>query len=160
MKAYLINMHLLVSRSRSSAKVRVKYKGYISQKMAVSGAFMFHKHILLSLMSDNSHKNSWIKISFGSEIHETSYETSNYALYLICQFLGSSSSAANKDIMSKIWTSGETSIWPSRKHCGKRRNCLLPAISPFPTMFSKALLMCQNEYLWSKELTETCKDCS
>ena len=45
MKAYLINMHLLVPRSRPSAKVRVKYKGYISQKMAVSGAFMFRKHI-------------------------------------------------------------------------------------------------------------------
>ena len=25
------------------------------------------------------------------------------------------------------------------KHCGKRRNCLLRAISPFPTMFSKDL---------------------
>ena len=37
MKAYLINMHLLVPRSRSFAKVKVKYKGYISQKMAVSG---------------------------------------------------------------------------------------------------------------------------
>ena len=46
MKAYLINMHLLVPRSRSSAKVKVKYKGYISQKKAVSGAFVFHKHIL------------------------------------------------------------------------------------------------------------------
>ena len=46
MKAYLINMHLLVPRSRSSAKVKVKYKGYISQKMAVSGAFVIHKHIL------------------------------------------------------------------------------------------------------------------
>ena len=44
MKAYLINMHLLVPRS--SAKVNVKYKGYISQKKAASGAFMFHKHIL------------------------------------------------------------------------------------------------------------------
>ena len=48
MKAYLINMHLLVPRSRSSAKVKVKYKGYFSQKMAISGAFVFHKHILLS----------------------------------------------------------------------------------------------------------------
>ena len=46
MKAHLINMHLQVPRSRSSAKVKVKYKGYISQKMAVSGAFVFHKHIL------------------------------------------------------------------------------------------------------------------
>ena len=33
MKAHFINTHLLVPRSRSSAKVKVKYKGYISQKM-------------------------------------------------------------------------------------------------------------------------------
>ena len=46
MKAHFINVHLLVPRSRSSAKVKVKYKGYISQQMAVSGAFVFHKHIL------------------------------------------------------------------------------------------------------------------
>ena len=58
MKAYLINMHLLAPRSRSSAKVKVKYKGYISQKMAVSGAFLFHKHILLNLvkMAESSPK--------------------------------------------------------------------------------------------------------
>ena len=47
MKAYLINMYQLVPKSRSAAKVKVKYKGYISQKMVVSGAFdVFHKHIL------------------------------------------------------------------------------------------------------------------
>ena len=28
---------------------------------------------------------------------------------------------------------------PARKHCGKRRNCSLRAISPFPTVFSKDL---------------------
>ena len=28
----------------------------------------------------------------------------------------------------------------SRKHCGKRRKCWLPAFSPFPTMFSKGFL--------------------
>ena len=50
MKAYLINMHLLVPRSRSFAKVKAKYKGYISQKMAVSGAFVFHKVILFFLV--------------------------------------------------------------------------------------------------------------
>ena len=52
--------------------------------------------------------------------------------------LGSSNSAANKDMMSKIWTNGDTIIRLSRKHCGKRRNCSLRAISSFPTMFSKA----------------------
>ena len=51
--------------------------------------------------------------------------------------LGSSNSAANKDMMSKIWTNGDALMRLSRKHCGKRRNCSLRAISPFPTMFSK-----------------------
>ena len=46
MKAHLINTHLLVPRSRSSAKVKVKYQGHVSQKMGVSGALVFHKHIL------------------------------------------------------------------------------------------------------------------
>ena len=42
----------------------------------------------------------------------------------------------------------------SKTHCGKRRNCSLQAISPFPTLFSKTdcLLMHQNEYQWSKGL--------
>ena len=48
MKAHLIDTHLLVPRSRSSAKVKVKYQGNVSQKMGVSGALVFHKHILFS----------------------------------------------------------------------------------------------------------------
>ena len=47
MKAHLIDTHLLVSRS--SAKVKVKYQGHVSQKMGVLGALVFHKHILLLL---------------------------------------------------------------------------------------------------------------
>ena len=46
MKAHLIDTHLLVPRSRSSAKVNVKFQGHVSQKMGVSGALVFHKHIL------------------------------------------------------------------------------------------------------------------
>ena len=53
--------------------------------------------------------------------------------------LGSSYSATNEDMMSKLWTNGDTIICLSRKHYGKRRNCSLQAISPFPTMFSKAV---------------------
>ena len=53
--------------------------------------------------------------------------------------LGSSNSAANKDMMSKICTNGDSIIWLSRKNCEKRRNCSLRAISLFPTMFSKAV---------------------
>ena len=46
MKTHLIDTHLQVPRSRSSAKVKVKYQGHVSQKMGVSGALVFHKHIL------------------------------------------------------------------------------------------------------------------
>ena len=53
--------------------------------------------------------------------------------------LGSSDSAENEDTMSKIWINRDTMIWLSRKHCGKRRNCSLWAISSFSTMFSKAV---------------------
>ena len=55
------------------------------------------------------------------------------------KILGSSNSAAHKDMMSKIWTNGDTFIWLNRIHCGKRRYCSSWAISPFPTMFSKAV---------------------
>ena len=53
--------------------------------------------------------------------------------------LGSSSSAANKDMMSTILTNGNIIFWLSRKPCGKKRNCSLRATSSFPTMFSKAV---------------------
>ena len=52
MKAHLIDTHLLVPRSRSSAKVKVKYQGHVSQKMGVSGALVFHKHILFFIWNN------------------------------------------------------------------------------------------------------------
>ena len=66
-----------------------------------------------------------------------------------------SNSAANKDIMSKIWTNGDTVIYLVKQHSGKGRNCSLRAISFFFHNVFKCclLLMCQNEYLWSKWLT-------
>ena len=54
MKAHLINTRLLVPRSKSSAKVKVKYQGHVSQKMGVLGALVFHKHILLDSASWDS----------------------------------------------------------------------------------------------------------
>ena len=53
MKAHLIDTHLLVPRSRSSAKVKVKYQGHVFQKMGVSGALVFHKHVLFFLAFKN-----------------------------------------------------------------------------------------------------------
>ena len=46
MKAHVVDTHLLVPGPRSSAKVKVKYQGHFSQKMGVSVALVFHKHIL------------------------------------------------------------------------------------------------------------------
>ena len=51
MKAHLIDTHLLVPRTRSSAKVKVKYQGNVSQKMDVSGTLVLHKHILFQIFS-------------------------------------------------------------------------------------------------------------
>ena len=50
MKAHLIDTHLLAPRSRSSANVKIKYQGHVSQKMGISRALVFHKHILFSLL--------------------------------------------------------------------------------------------------------------
>ena len=60
--------------------------------------------------------------------------------------LHSSNSAANKDMVSKYDKWGYNYL-TELKIMWKRRNCSLRAISPFPTMFSKVmLLMCQDEY--------------
>ena len=57
----------------------------------------------------------------------THYQTTNFKLKESAddnfKFDGNSSKVLQKD----------------RKHCGKRRNCSLRAISPFPTVFSKGL---------------------
>ena len=58
MKAHLINEHLLVPRSMSSAKVKVRYQGHVSQKMGVSGALVFHKHILFLICVSHGLKDS------------------------------------------------------------------------------------------------------
>ena len=39
----------------------------------------------------------------------------------------------------QIWWKWQKVLQKGRKHCGKRRNCSLRAISPFPTVFSKDL---------------------
>ena len=56
---------------------------------------------------------------------------------------------------SKMWTNGGYSyLTELKKHCGKRRNCSLRAVSPFPHNVFKSCLMVmrQNEYLWSKSV--------
>ena len=60
----------------------------------------------------------------------THYQTTNFRLFQterVCrrQF--------------QIWWKWQEFNHMDRKHCGKRRNCSLRAISPFPTVFSKGL---------------------
>ena len=129
MKAHLINMHLLVPRSRSSAKVKVEYQCYISQKMAILGALVFHKHILSFCLCslDTINMTSlflWIKMK--------------YSLFLLtclsfCQNPASKSSNSLSDdktldctlthshTMTPFDAPGKQAFC---KHCGKRRNCL------------------------------------
>ena len=53
-------------------------------------------------------------------------------------------------------------IQTGRKHCGKRRNCSLRAISPFPTVFSKDLY-CRRQFQigrkWEKVIQTGRKHC-
>ena len=79
MKAHLIDTHLLVPRSRSSAKFKVKYRGHVSQKMGAAG---------------------------GISVSQTHLVVSCILTLPDMPILGSSNSAANKDMMSKIWTNG------------------------------------------------------
>ena len=41
----------------------------------------------------------------------------------------------------QIWRKWQKVIQMGRKYCGTRRNCSLQAISPFPTVFSKGLIV-------------------
>ena len=79
-------------------------------------------------------------------------EANLYHLCLICRLqwisikplphmpiLGSSNSAANKDMVARIWTNVDTVICLSRKHCGKKEKLLATSNSPIATMFSKAV---------------------
>ena len=62
--------------------------------------------------------------------HLTSYQTTNFRLFQterVCRW------------QFQIWRKWQKVIQMGRKHCGKRRNCSLRAISPFPTVFSKGL---------------------
>ena len=51
----------------------------------------------------------------------------------------------------QIWWKWQKVIQMGRKHCGKRRNCSLRAISPFPIVFSKEIIMGKEEIAHNKQ---------
>ena len=60
----------------------------------------------------------------------THYQTTNFRLFLTERV------SRRHFHISRKW---KKVIQTGRKHCGKKRNCSLRAISPFPTVFSKGL---------------------
>ena len=48
----------------------------------------------------------------------------------------------------QVWWKWRKVLLKGRKHCGKRRNCLWRAISPFPTLFPKDLY-CRHVNIWA-----------
>ena len=64
----------------------------------------------------------------------------NSSLYQMTKFWTSPNSM---DLQTTIQCESKIEICfgKSRKHCGKRRKCWLPAFSPFPTNFSKGLFL-------------------
>ena len=64
-------------------------------------------------------------------MHLTHYHTTNFRLFQIDRVCRR---------QFPTWWKWQKVIQMGRKHCGKRRNCSLWAISPFPTVFSKASL--------------------
>ena len=51
--------------------------------------------------------------------------------------LGSSNSAANKDIMSKIWTNGDANMWRVENIVGKEEIARYEQFLLFPQCFQK-----------------------
>ena len=60
----------------------------------------------------------------------THYQTTNF------RFFQTERVCRRQFQISRKW---QKTIQTVRKHCGKRRNCSLRAISPFPTVFSEGL---------------------
>ena len=115
MKAHLIDTHLLVPRSRSSAKVKVKYRDHVSQKMDILGALVFHKHIFFFFFF-----NPLPRLSI----------------------LGSSSLAANKDMMAKICTKWGYSYLLEKKVLWEKEKLLVTSNFSFNhSVFKSSLLV-------------------
>ena len=88
----------------------------------------------------------WIQSGFypGPSGHKSytlplSHAGSMQQLFPKHQILDSSKLKEFADNYFKFDENGKKVLQTGRKYCGKRRNCSLRAISPFPTVFSKDL---------------------
>ena len=81
--------------------------------------------------------NMLIKTNFSGYSNQTSHILSQPITRR--QILDSSKPNKFADDNFKFDENGKKLSKRVKKHCGKRRNCLLQAISPFPKVFSKGL---------------------
>ena len=77
---------------------------------------------ILKLICTTRERNAWMCL--------THYQTTNFRLF-------QTERVCRRQLW--IWWKWQEVLWTVRKHCGKRRNCSLQAISPFSTVFSKDL---------------------
>ena len=96
--------------------------GKVTFLLSFAKAFFFFRNSICLVKIKSTRFMKWT--------HLTHYQTTNFRLFQterVCrrQF--------------QIWQKCKKVIQTVRKYCGKRRNCSLPAISPFPTVFSKGL---------------------
>ena len=71
----------------------------------------------------------------------THYQTTNFRLFQVERVCRR---------QFQIWRKWKKVIQTGRKHCGKRRNCSLRAISPFPSVFKRLVfqgLLCGNRLI-------------
>ena len=83
--------------------------------------------------------------------------TAVLTFYLICQFWALPNSTANENMMSKIWTIGDKKNYLiERKTLWEKEKLLVTSNFPFShNVFKSCLeLTSQNEYLWSKGLSQ------
>ena len=103
-----------MTHKRSIAVENIVWKGEI----ACNKQFLLFSQCFLS----------YIALIFHFKCTKTHYQTTNFRFFQterVCR-------------QFQIWRKWKNGIQTGRKHRGKRRNCLLRAISPFPTVFQKA----------------------
>ena len=69
MRVHLMDTHLMLPRSRLSAKFKVKYEGHIFQKLATSWSLVFHKHSLSPTLFENYNDKSFLIAIFPQFYH-------------------------------------------------------------------------------------------
>ena len=106
---------------------------YLDRSKILSFGHILRSTLIVSIHILNSLRKDKCKTFFNGQkapFPLTHYQTTNFRLF------------QTKEVCRRqlqIWRKWQKVIQTGRKHCGKRRNYSLWAISPFPKVFSKGL---------------------